>query len=104
MNKILEKVAAKILKEAKSKGVVVDFNIIDNKSCLIINVEKRKATLITINALDDKEKELLAFGISVRKSNWQDRLKNTSAMDLIGKLGNGAFKALELKEVVRFMS
>ena len=102
--KPLEKFSNKIVADAESKGLPISFKILDRKSCLIVNTSQRKMVLMTINALDSKKKEILSFGITVRKSNWEAQLKNSSEMELIGKLSNGPFKALLSNKIIDFIS
>tara|TARA_B100000287_G_C20024969_1_gene540081 strand:- start:179 stop:499 length:321 start_codon:yes stop_codon:yes gene_type:complete len=104
VNKILEKAAQKILHDAECDEVDFSFQYLNDRSCLFVNESTRKMVLITVNALDAKGREVLAFGISVRKSNWKSQLKNSTEMELIGKLSSSPYKALQLNQVIAFIS
>ena len=104
MYKVLERSSSRILNKLKDLNVEFDFKILDPKSCIIVNVLDRKIALMTINALDEKRKEILAFGITVRKNRWEEQLKSSSEMELVGKLSNGPFKALPINKIVDFIS
>ena len=104
MNKALKNASQKIKEEAKNKNLPLEYKDIDEKSCLIVNISNRKIVLMTINALDERGGQVLAFGISVRKSNWKSQLKTHSERELLGKLSDGAFKAIPLDKVLDFVS
>ena len=104
MYKVLEKFSCKILKQLEELKVKFDFKILSPKSCIIVNSSARKILLMTINALDEKNKQVLAFGITFRKSSWEQQLKNSSEMELMGKLSNGAFKSITSGKIVDFIS
>ena len=104
INKILLKSIEKIKTQTEDHKLDLEFKQLNDKSFLIINAIARKMVLITINALDAKNREVLSFGITVRKSNWEVMVQNHSEMELIGRLSNGPFKALTDRDIIPFIS
>ena len=104
MNRSLSKSIQKIRKDAEAAALELEYKELNDKSLLIINAKERKMVLMTINALDAKNREVLYFGISVRKSNWSSMIKNYSEMELIGRLSNGPFKSLTKDKIITFIS
>ena len=102
INKTLQKVIDRVLGGIDENSCLRLKNV-SSKSCLIVNENKRRAVLITINALDAKGRQVLAFGITFRKSNWDSQLKNYSEMDLLGKLSSSSYKSIPLDKISTFI-